>query len=198
MRIIISLVLAFSLLTGGCDNKSLTEKKNIQPAQTEETRLSLDLATPDKALKSYWGVRDRIRRDQQLLSEKYLQQYRDVERALSEVTESPLTKRLQFDLGILETYTRDIVEVKVESESRAVIIANIKNSSPIPSGATVTKFDQEIRENGEKFRYVLEKTSSVWRVAEIWAWETYPSPRWKKRHPSDDGPYVPSLTYRGL
>ena len=97
-----------------------------------------------------------------------------------------------------ETFARDILEVKVESESRAVVVAVIKNTTPIPAGAEMTKYDEERRRDGERYRYILQRDSGSWRVAEIWEWETYPTPKWKKARPGDGKPSVPSLTYEGV
>ena len=100
--------------------------------------------------------------------------------------------------SVTETFSRDILEVKVESDSRAVVVAVLKNTTPIPQGAEVTKFDEERRRDGERYKYVLFKDQSGWRVAEIWEWSAYPSPHWKKSRPGDGKPTVPSLTYDAL
>ena len=95
-----------------------------------------------------------------------------------------------------ETFSRDLIDVKIESESRSIITTTIKNTTPIPAGAEVSKYDEESRKDGDRFKYVLEKNQAGWRLAEIWKWQSYSS-RWEKRHPGDGTPHVHSLTMDG-
>jgi hypothetical protein len=98
-----------------------------------------------------------------------------------------------------ETFSRDILEVKVETGSRAVVIAVLKNTTPIPQGAQVDESDERWRRDGFRYKYVLLKDDVGWRVAEIWEWEPYqPHPDWRKRIPLDTNPGVPSRVYGGV
>lgn len=162
------------------------------------SEVALDISTPDKSLKSYWAVLDDMRSNYHELSKRLLSQYRSVEQRVPLVAAGGLTKDIQSGIGVFESFSRDIVEVKVESDSRAVILAVVKNVTPIPAGADVTKFDEEKRRDGERYRYVLERDQTGWRVAEIWEWERYPSADWKKSRPRDPRPSVPWITHRGM
>ena len=105
---------------------------------------------------------------------------------------------VKVKFGTLESFIRDIVDVKIESESRAVIIANIKNSTPIPPGAELSKYQEQSRNEGDKYKYVLEKSQPGWQIAEIWDFKTYRSPPgWSKMVPGDGKPFVSSSTYEG-
>lgn len=158
----------------------------------------VDLATPDKALKSYWAVRDSIRAKRSEMFAAAKEIYRASEVQMGAVSDAALAKTFATDLAEPETFSRDLMDVKVESESRAVIVAVIKNTTPIPAGAEMSKLDEKLRTEGERFRYVLEKSQADWRVSEIWEWSTYPSSGWKKMQPGDGKPRVSSFAYDGI
>ena len=161
-------------------------------------KVNLDLATPDKALKSYWAVRDSVRAKQVEIFSQNKDRFQSAEAQMSAVADGAVAKSFSFDITSIDTFSRDLIDVKVESESRAVIVVVIKNSTPIPAGAEISKFDEELRRDGERYRYILEKNQTGWRVSEIWEWSTYPSAEWKKKLPRDGKPHVPSLTYEGV
>ncbi len=161
-------------------------------------KVTLDLATPDKALKSYWAVRDSVRAKAVELFVQNKEGFQSAEAQMSAVVDGALAKTFSFDIPPIETFSRDLIDVKVESDSRAVIVVVIKNSTPIPAGAEMDKYDEERRRDGERYRYILEKNQEGWRVSEIWDWRTYPSNGWNKSHPRDGKPNVPSLTYDGI
>lgn len=175
-------------------------KTELPPSEkkTASTKVTLDLATPDKALKSYWAVRDSVRAKQIEIFAQSKDSFQSAEAQMSAVADGAIAKSFSFDITPIDTFSRDLIDVKVESESRAVIIVVIKNSTPIPAGAEMSKFDEERRRDGERYRYVLEKNQTDWRVSEIWEWSTYPSAEWKKIRPGDGKPHVPSLTYQGV
>lgn len=164
-------------------------------AKAPTTNVHIELGTPDKALKSYWAVRDSVRSKMKELQIQYKEHVREAENQMNAVAEGSLF--LSGDTP-LETFSRDIIDLKVESESRAVVIVVIKNITPIPAGGEVSKFVEEYRRDGQRYKYVLEKNQAGWRVSEIWSWSTYPSTDWKKEQPGDGKPYVPWLVYNGI
>jgi hypothetical protein len=183
------------LILALCVTASSCTKESVPEAQV--ARAQIDLSTPDKALKSYWAVRDENRQRREVTYSKIRGDLATEEKRLADVASSELWRR-QVP-SATETFTRDILDLKVESESRAVVAVNVRNSTPVPAGAELTKYDEERRRDGELYRYVLEKGQRGWQVAEIWKWETYPSPaRFAKFLPRDSKPSVPSLTYDGI
>jgi hypothetical protein len=192
------LALIVAVLVAGLSACSKTESPPSKAVVAPEN-VQLDLATPDKALKSYWAVRDFVRAKQTELVERAKGDFRSAEKQMGEVADGALAKAFSADSLPPETFARDLIDVKVESESRAVIIAVIKNSTPVPTGGEMSKYDEERRRDGERYRYVLEKSQTGWRVSEIWQWSTYePKNEWKKFQPGDGKPNVPSLTYHGI
>lgn len=181
---------------------TLTACSKTEPPPSENkiafTKVTLDLATPDRALKSYWAVRDSVRAKQLELLAQSKEGFQSAAAQMSAVADGALAKTFSINITPVETFSRDLIDVKVESESRAVIVVVIKNTTHIPAGAEISKFDEELRRDGERYRYILEKNQSDWRVSEIWEWSTYPSAEWKKMLPGDGKPRVPSLTHDGI
>lgn len=162
------------------------------------TPVDIDITTPDRAIKSYWKVQDQIRTEHLSHYKAQLPTLHRSQASAERVMTGTAFTDIKIKSGTLEIFTRDIVDVKVESESRAVIIASIKNSTLIPAGAEVSKFQEQSRNEGDKYKYVLEKSPLGWQIAEIWEFSKYTSPPgWSKIIPGDGKPYVSSLTYDG-
>lgn len=192
----ILLFISAVVLLSSCSKDSPTPPV-VNAAKVDDTAVQIDVTTPDRAIKSYWALRDAIRAQQVELYRQALPGYRANETRLASVVDSVVGASIARREAVLETFSRDIVDVKVESESRAVIVAVIKNSTPIPTGGEMSTFIEQRRRDGERYKYVLEKSNDGWRVAEIWAWETYPKPDWYKKVPVDRKPYVGWLTSDG-
>lgn len=79
----------------------------------------------------------------------------------------------------LAVLSRDIAEVKVESETRAVVLAKIKPATPIPVGAVLTAEQSKRREEGARYKYVLEKVGVEWKVAQIYQFWDFGDDPWK-------------------
>lgn len=188
---------AMLLVLTGCDG-SVATLPNTTAGTTGADEPSLtvpvDLATPDKALKSYWATNDAIG-DHARATQHETEAQKRYRSLLKQVMMPGLVK--EPTASATEKFSRDIESVDVQSESRAVIIARIKNTSPIPLGADVEESDLEARRNGDRYKYVLEKTGADWKVAELWEWQDYLNKDWRKVFPLDDKPSVPTLTYGG-
>ena len=88
-------------------------------------------------------------------------------------------------------YERKIAKVEVESETRAIVNAVIKNVEPPEPGAEYDDAARKAKESGERFRYTLErqKATDGWRISSI---EHFPSyardweEAYSKRKPSNN------------
>jgi len=49
-----------------------------------------------------------------------------------------------------------------------VVLATIRNASPIPPGAVVDKSSLDRRAEGLRFKYLLEKVDGRWKLAQIY------------------------------
>ena len=96
--------------------------------------------------------------------------------------EKPLTAHSQ---------SYEIVEVKQETESRATIVAKLRNTTPIDSGTVVDQSDRKRRRDGETVRYVVERDSTGWRLVQaykrLYEGDTEWRPQWRP-----DETYVPT------
>lgn len=191
----ISLAAITILCLSACDKANDTPVEVSNEAERRIAEVPLDLSSPDKALKSYWATRDEVRRAIDRQSNQETAFGSEIKALLLKVGAPEI---FNFDhKAVHETFSRDIEDVDVQSETRAVVVVRIKNITPIPAGAEVDEYDSKARENGERYRYVLEKTPAGWRVAEMWTWSVYPTEEWKKNRPTDGKPSVPTFTYEG-
>lgn len=191
----IALAIALGAALTACERPAVTSS----PAtQTEWPQV--DRSTPDNALRSYWATRDAVRKHMEQAIAEDAPKWSALRLTLEITATNPIAKTFVDGEGsrVFETFSRDILEVKVESDSRALAIALIKNTTPIPNGAEMRGYDEERRRDGERYKYVLQKNADGWRVDEIWKWDTFPSPNWRKVHPGEGKPSVPSLTYEGV
>ena len=98
--------------------------------------------------------------------------------------------------------SREIESVKSESETRAVVLATIRNVTPIPTGAVVDKDQLKRRAEGRKFKYVLEKVEGRWKLAQIYAGNEFGSstardPKWEPVFHKIQ-PLYPTVVFEGL
>jgi hypothetical protein len=72
------------------------------------------------------------------------------------------------------SFERKIEKVEIESDTRAVVNAVIRNSAPPEPGAVLDDSDRAAKEAGERYRYTLERkgTADSWKISSI---ENYPS-----------------------
>lgn len=193
------LVIVFAALCASCGGAGEGASAPIASAKPAAPPAA-DLSTPDRGLRSYWALKDHVERTQRAIGGEVLAKMKAVRQPLGTVTIGEYARDLtEVSSSTLESFTRDIVEVKVESDSRAVILATVRNTTPVPAGAEAPKkFMEQEREKGERFRYILEKDKDGWKVAEIWDWEEYITKGWRKRYPTDRTPSYPYMAWGGI
>lgn len=99
-----------------------------------------------------------------------------------------------------DVYDRDIQEVKLESETRAVIFVKVKNVTPVPAGADPDEYDKQYRKNGFRFKYLVEKTSEGWKVSQVYKYDEInlkylKKDPWEKLYKVSDKPYYPAFVH---
>lgn len=166
MKALITIALTAVLVACSVNDDS-TEVKSSAAAPTIET------ASPDLALKSWWRVRDY---ENKLVSEhcqrstRYRHEgpFRD---AMQKIATGPALNEIAERPGLCgaDVYERTIVEVKVESDTRAVALALIKQATPAPANTALTAEQIGERAQGVRYKYVLERVGKDWRVAEVYA-----------------------------
>ncbi|MBP5948265.1 MULTISPECIES: hypothetical protein [unclassified Pseudomonas] len=171
MKLIVGAVLSMALV--GCLDQS-KRPEGLVNATKQAEGIVIAAKSPDAAVKSWWAVRDAgIALDREACYE-------------FEKMKSPTIKKLKAlaskDLLIPEvcivddplSFDRKITKVEIESDTRSVVMAVIKNSTPPDPGAEFDDSDREAKESGEKYRYTLERkdTSGNWQISRI---ENFPS-----------------------
>jgi hypothetical protein len=166
-------------------------------------QLIVEIDSPDRAIKTWWRYLDLKEQNNALKCRQAKdepgspdQQYlgliaqADVLRTLL-----PTDRKCAVDV-----YSRDIQEVKAESETRAVVFAHVKNVSPIPVGAEPDEYDKKFRQDGFRFKYVLEKTSSGWKVSQVFKYsETNKYLKkdvWQNIYEFDNKPRYPAFVHK--
>lgn len=191
-------ILLFAAIAAGCDGAKPNAAPSSTPTTAETPAPTIDRTTPDKALRSYWAMRDYTAAQLHGVAREYMRKSAEIYSGLNVVAGVDLVRGLTGKIEPPESFTRDILEVKVESDSRAVIDTIVRNSTPVPPGAEPTAYGERARRFGERFRYVLDKEAEGWRVVEIWDWDDILTKNWNKRYPKEDRPYYPALAFGGL
>jgi hypothetical protein len=172
MKKTIFLALLISFALAGCSEDKT--KSNTAVPTTE--KFSIRTGSPDEAVKSWWAVHDE---ENKIAIDVCREERAKQKKLLSEGVEKVATGNLLAMykwLGCTTySYDREIDSVKVESETRGLVFATIKNSTPIPEGITASEYEKESRMNGEKFKYLVEKVDGQWRVSDVYVFDKFNS-----------------------
>lgn len=198
----LSVSIAASFFLFACDsdvsiNNNAAESVNANSHGTNSIiRPIINKNSPDSALKSYWAIKDWTRRveDEQFRKAVNTKELVATREAFSSLVSPEIAERKNYQV---DEFHRDIVEAKIETETRASINAIVRNSTPIPEGAEVSEYDKKRRDEGDRFRYVMEKTNDGWVVSEIWAFDRLFDKKWTKISPESKKPNVNTLTING-
>ncbi|WP_128422745.1 hypothetical protein [Delftia tsuruhatensis] len=198
----LAISIALSIFLVACDsgeqkNKIVADVGSLNPSTSDVmARPKISKESPDSALKSYWAVKDWIKRveDDQFKKVIKNKELLATHEAFSSVVSPEIAYR---NIYPIDEFNRDIIEAKMETETRASIRAIIKNSTPVPEGAEVTDYDRKRRDAGDEFKYIMEKTNSGWIVSEIWAFDRLFDKKWTKISPQPNKPHVSTLTING-
>ena len=137
-----------------------------------EVILDPNLSSPDNALKTWWRYLDSKFETQNQICLNIVQKiqvndrYSDI--GTGEVIESLKENKITCPKTV---YSREITEIKVETETRAIALAHIKNNTP----STVAPSSKELewRAQGERYKYVIEKVGAEWRIAQAYTYSSY-------------------------
>ncbi|QMV74455.1 hypothetical protein HS961_17340 [Comamonas piscis] len=137
------------------------------------TAPSVDISTPDKAVKSWWAVVD----------SKFNLRYQECTQAASAEQTALLQAQLRVATGAVKsymqhdkectlfTYDRRIDRVDMETESRALVVTTIKNSTRPKEGQSIANRTLEAATDGVEYRYVLSRENDGWRVEDIYQYD---------------------------
>lgn len=170
------------LLLSACSNQS----EGTSPSHTKATperRVDLQLSSPDQSVKTWWKIRDLSEVADEKFCRKRQVDYKSSQdyeyvKAVSTGVVAASAEPLPYACKV-KTFSRDIQEVKVESETRAVVLARIKATTPLPAGIALDSHESKWRDEGELYKYVLEKVGKEWKISQIYTFENRGNDPWK-------------------
>lgn len=165
-----------------CSNQTSAPPVAAQ-SKSDTSAIDLQMASPDQTVKTWWKIRDVADQDTQKQCEIGAAHYKnsDEYKFTNLIVTGPASVSTQPSDGhcVLKTYKREILEVKVESDTRAVVLARIKASTAIPQGAQLSEIELKWREEGLGYKYVLEKIGKDWKISQLYTLESGLKEEWK-------------------
>lgn len=132
-----------------------------------------NLSSPDNAVKSWWALTDAIAKLENDECNRESSRQTSVRHARRQLAAGNTKEYFQQKPSCrIESFDRSIERASVETETRAVVIANIKNSTKLPEGLALSKFSKEYVENGVNYKYVLTRESSNWYIEEVYKYNS--------------------------
>jgi hypothetical protein len=132
----------------------------------------VDLTTPEAALRSYWRMQDAL--DSIAAAMVTGPAERDPFSATRQAYESTFAGRAREMLAapfVRQTYAREVQAVDSAGPARTLVMAVIRNTTPLAPGAALTHEQEELRAEGQQFRYVLEREGDAWRITQVQMWD---------------------------
>ncbi|HEX6910507.1 MAG TPA: hypothetical protein VF142_08930 [Longimicrobium sp.] len=133
---------------------------------------AVDLGTPEAAVRSYWRMQDAL--DSVAASIVTGPAEGDPFAAIRRSYEQTLAGRAAEVLAapfVRQTYAREVEAVDMAGPARAFVSAVVRNTTPLPQGTPLTHEQEELRTEGQQFRYVLEREGGAWRITQIQQWD---------------------------
>lgn len=130
-----------------------------------------DLSSPERALKSYWSLRQWASRHQlgeQAPKAAAAATSLTLAEVMSAVTAGGTRDSFQTRPGTQDPLEWSLLRIEQTSDTQAVATARIRNRARDPMVVTPTPIELFSPATGTELRYVLLKDASGWRVAEVW------------------------------
>lgn len=211
---VIALALIFNFTISACSkNEPNASVQTGQSLKAKDSTSSLpnpnppiesvviENSSPDQAVKSWWKVIDLL--EQESVDECKKNQNKaplNHVRYFPKITQEDLLRSItpQIPDCRLTVYDREILEVKTESETRAILFAKVKNVTPIPEGAEPDEYDKKFRKEGFRFKYLIEKSSEGWKLSQVYEYDRYSTTgeSWRAIYKYSDKPHFPGYVSR--
>lgn len=165
-----------------CGNQ--TSPSSVATSSASDSgKIELQMGSPDQTVKTWWKIRDVAEQDAQRQCKSGADHYKNGAeyRYANQIVTGPAAINIQPADGhcILKSYKREIIEVKVESDTRAVVLARIKANTPIPQGQHLSEHEAKWREEGLGYKYILEKIGKDWKISQLYSLESGLREEWK-------------------
>jgi hypothetical protein len=143
----------------------------------------LSFQTPDNAVKSWWTLFDAAVEFENLtcrISDRAGRSWKSKAFSTS-LTPEAVPRFTHRSECTTSSWRRTIDEVKIESETRAVVFATVWTNA-VPN-SSVSKSDVEEAKRGTRFRYVLEQLDGKWVIADAFRFSpktSYSPEEWER------------------
>ena len=178
----LSLVFAIS----GCEKVSEITGANRSHPGFSNLSIEINLSSPDNAIKTWWRSPDAVSKMSNQQCYGYIRARAESKHYSKISTGEVLDYMDSLEGACAETLIeREIVEIKQETDTRAVAIASIRNVTP--SNKTPTDDQKEKRAKGEIYKYLVEKVGNEWKVSQVFVTKEsfmrdYPGDLWEKQY----------------
>lgn len=166
-------LLPLCLSLAACDKVSSvlgTSSQPQAPAPTVSYDFEINTTSPDQALKTWWRYLDTKEAMEYARCQSFAQ--KDAEGFdISSVSTGSVEQLVNSTKMICwrSLYEREILEVKQETDTRAIAFVKVTNA--IPTTVSPTPEEERARKVGERFKYLIEKTPGGWRVSQVYQYE---------------------------
>lgn len=172
------MVLVIPMALSGCFEKAPANEglaRSINAVGSIETANN----SPDATVKSWWIVKDASAEVRIELCRNNLKLAEPFFEKLSQLSADSLLGKGECGKKP-PSFDRQIKKVDIQSETRAVVTAHIKNVTPPEEGAVLDDDAKRYKEAGEPFQYLLERkdAKSGWKITKIASFPSYASD-WK-------------------
>lgn len=163
-----------------------------------DSAFALDLSTPDRALRTYWHIKsmaDTIGAPVDTTAARY-QNWQRADTVLARIYggDALAEYRRNHEPSVRHRYHREILAVEPESETRATVLARIRNVTPVPPAVVPDEFSARRRAEGDVYRYVFERDAEGWKLVQVLT-KSYPGDMtWSTYFQAEDLT-VPTWTY---
>ena len=155
------------ILTGCPSGADGDAKKSAQQVPPQP---ATDISTPERAINSYWALRDWLQTKEEIEWKRSRQRAdaSKVGEAMAQVTSGATLSSFKDKPPPGDQYERTLSKVTYENDTRANVLARIRVISRGASGITPTPIELFQSEVAGEIRYVLEKDQQGWKVVEVW------------------------------
>lgn len=132
---------------------------------------AVDLSTPEATVRSYWRLQEALDSvAAAMLSGPSANDPFAQVRAGYEQTVTGRAREVLAAPFVRETFSREVEAVDSAGPGLAHVIARIRNTTPIPAGAVLIHEQEELRTEGQEFRYLLVREGDGWRITQVQRW----------------------------
>lgn len=169
----LSALLAIALALTGCNKEQDTPWTRLQAAAPQPSAAT---NTPDATVKSWWQARDDRANFGAKVCDEMRELYGPVDRTLLSLAASNITDDIADpDRCAPTVYSRDITKVDIQSDTRALVQAHVRNATPPSKGYTMDEDDKQRKGKGRRMQYLLERQDAQqpWKVTQIYSSDRY-------------------------